>query len=132
MKYSELEFPSNRKFGFFFTFMLFIAAGYFFVSEHIITAYVFIALAAMFLIITIVNADILFFLNKLWMQFGYLIGMIISPIILAIIFFALVTPYSLVMRIFGRDELRLKLLKRDSYWKSREQIVPQTNFKQQF
>ena len=73
-----------------------------------------------------------FFINKLWMQFGYLIGMIISPIILAIIFFALVTPYSLVMRIFGRDELRLKLLKRDSYWKSREQIVPQTNFKQQF
>jgi len=132
MKYSELEFPSNRKFGFFFTFIFFIAAGYFFVSEHIITAYVFIALAAMFLIITIVNADILFFLNKLWMQFGYLIGMIISPIILAIIFFALVTPYSLVMRIFGRDELRLKLLKRDSYWKSREQIVPQTNFKQQF
>ena len=84
-----------------------------------------------FLIITVVNADSLLFLNKLWMKLGQLLGIIISPIILAIIFFALFTPYSLIMRLFGRDELRLKLGERESHWKSREQLMPQTNFTKQ-
>ena len=66
------------------------------------------------------------------MKFGLLLGRIVSPIILAIIFFLLITPYSLVMRFFGRDELRLKLRKRKSHWKYRNQMLSQTNFTQQF
>ena len=132
MKYTKIELPSNKKFGFFFTFVFFFAAIYFFLSESIITAYIFFSLAMAFLLITFINANALLFLNKLWMRLGQLLGMIISPIILTIIFFALFTPYGLVMRLFGRDELRLKLKKRESYWKSREQLIPQTNFKKQF
>jgi len=132
MKYTKIELPSNKKFGFFFTFVFFFAAIYFFLSESIITAYTFFSLAMAFLLITFINANALLFLNKLWMRLGQLLGMIISPIILTIIFFALFTPYGLVMRLFGRDELRLKLKKRESYWKSREQLIPQTNFKKQF
>jgi hypothetical protein len=132
MKFSELKLPSNKKFGFFFTFVFLFAASYFFLSESIITAYIFFSLAVAFLLITFINADALIFLNKLWMRLGQLLGMIISPIILAIIFFALFTPYGLVMRLFGRDELRLKLGKRESHWKPREQLMSQTNFTQQF
>ena len=132
MKSSELKLPSNKKFGFFFTFVFFFAASYFFLSESIITAYIFFSLAVAFLLITFINANALLFLNKLWMRLGQLLGMIISPIILAIIFFALFTPYSLVMRLFGRDELRLKLKKKESHWKPREQLMSQTNFKEQF
>ena len=132
MKFSELKLPSNKKFGFFFTFVFLFAASYFFLSESIITAYIFFSLAVAFLLITFINANALLFLNKLWMRLGQLLGMIISPIILAIIFFALFTPYGLVMRLFGRDELRLKLGKRESHWKPREQLMSQTNFKKQF
>jgi hypothetical protein len=130
MKHNKL--PSNKKFGFFFTFVFFVASSYFFLIDSIVTSYIFFALAVTFLLITFVNADALLSLNKLWMNFGQLIGVIISPIVIGVIFFTLCVPYGLVMRLFGRDELRLKLRKRESYWKPREQLISQTNFKQQF
>ena len=132
MNYSEIELPSNRKFGFFFTIVFIVVGSYFFLTQRITISYVFIILAGALFIITLVNDDALFSLNKLWMRFGQLIGAIISPIVLAIIFFAVITPYSLVMRLFGRDELRLKLGKREGHWKSREQTKSQTNFTKQF
>ena len=85
-----------------------------------------------FLVITLIHPNALTFLNKLWMQFGLLLGKIINPIILGIIFFILITPYSLVMRIFGRDELMLKFKNKKSHWKTREQLKSQTDFKKQF
>ena len=132
MKYKETELPSNRKFGFFFTFVFLIAASYFFLSDSILVSSAFFALAVVLLLITLFNEYVLLPLNKLWMRFGQLIGTIITPIVLGSIFFAIFTPYGLVMRLFGRDELRLKLRKRESYWKPRERFIPQTNFKKQF
>lgn len=132
MKFTETKLTSNKKFGYFFTFLFFVVAAYFFLSNGAIAAYIFLVMAITFLMITVVNADSLLFLNKLWMKLGQFLGIIISPIILAIIFFALFTPYSLIMRLFGRDELRLKLGERESHWKSREQVMPQTNFTKQF
>ena len=83
--------------------------------------------------ITVVRADILFPLNKLWMRFGLLLGKIISPIVLGIIFFALFTPVSLAMRLFGRDELRLCFKQKNSYWIPRESDPTETDaFKNQF
>ena len=132
IKYSGVELPSNKKFGFFFTLIFLIAAAYFFLNDNVIIAYIFIIFTAAFALITFVNADALLFLNKLWMRLGQFLGMIISPIILAIIFFGIFMPYSFVMRLFGRDELQLKFKKKKSYWKPRKQLMPQTNFKQQF
>lgn len=131
-KMNDLKLPSNKKFGFFFTFVFFVVAGYFFLSDAYITAFIFITIAVVFLTITLVKADYLIFLNKLWMKLGQLLGIIISPIVLAIIFFGLFTPYGLIMRLFKRDELRLKLRKRASYWKFREQLMSQINFTKQF
>ena len=132
MKYSKIELPSNRKFGFFFTFVFFIVASYFFLKNSILISYIFFALAAVLSLITFVNEHALLPLNKLWMKFGQLIGIIISPIVLGIIFFGIFTPYSLLMRLFGRDELQLKLRKRKSYWKLRGQSIPITNFRKQY
>ena len=132
MNYSEIELPSNKKVGCFFTIVFLVAASYFFITERVIISYVFIILAGTLLIITLIKDDALFLLNKLWMRFGQLIGAIISPVVLATIFFVVITPYSLVMHLFGRDELRLKLGKRSSHWKSREQIKSQTNFTKQY
>ena len=67
------------------------------------------------------------------MQFGLILGIIISPIVLGVIFFGLFTPYSLVMKLFGRDELRIKLLERSSHWKERSKDESKTDaFKHQF
>jgi hypothetical protein len=72
MKYIKVELPSNRKFGFFFSFIFLIAASYFFLSDGILTSYVFFALAVVFLLTTFTNEDALLPLNKLWMRFGQL------------------------------------------------------------
>tara|TARA_B100001057_G_C22844239_1_gene948324 strand:- start:2110 stop:2508 length:399 start_codon:yes stop_codon:yes gene_type:complete len=132
MSISEVKLPSNKKFGFFFTIVFLFFGCYFFLTERLITFYIFIILAGTFLTITIIKDSALFYLNKIWMRFGRFIGMIISPIVLAIIFFVIITPYALVMRLFGRDELRLKIRKEGSYWKPRKQTNSQTNFTQQF
>ena len=132
MKFSELKLPSNRKFGFFFVFVFFLGASYFFLIRSISIAYALFFFGVAFLSITLINANALFPLNKLWMRFGQLLGMIINPIVLGVIFFLLITPYSLIMSLFGRDELQLKFKKKKSYWKLRKQLKSQTNFKQQF
>ena len=132
MKFSKIELPSNKKFGFFFTFVFLIVASYFFLSNSSLISYIFFGLAAVLLIITFVNERALLPLNKLWMKFGQMIGIVISPIVLGTIFFGIFTPYSFLMRLFGRDELQLKLKKRKSYWKLRNQSIPLTNFRKQF
>ena len=132
MKFSEIELPSNRKFGFFFTFVFAVVAAYFHYSANVTWASVFIATASVFLLVTLIKSDALRPLNKLWMRFGLLLGVIVSPIVLGIVFYGLITPYALIMKIFGRDELRLEVKKVQTHWKSRSQTIPQTDFTQQF
>ena len=132
MNIDELDLPSNRKFGFFFTFVFALATTYFYYSANVTWTYVFIAAALIFLLVTLVKSDILLPLNKLWMRFGFLIGMIVSPIVLGIIFFGLFTPIAMLMRLGGRDELRLKLTKRASHWILRNELIKPESFKNQF
>ena len=132
MKFSEVELPSNRKFGFFFTFLFAVAATYFFYSVKITWAYVFFALTFVFLITTLIKSDSLLPMNKLWMRFGLLLGMIVSPIILGLIFFGLFTPIAILMRLSGRDELRLKFSRKPSHWILRNEPIKSESFKNQF
>ena len=132
MRFSETELPSNRKFGFFFTFVFAAAAAYFYYSANVSWAYVFIATASIFLVITLIKIDALLPLNKLWMRFGLLLGMIVSPIVLGIIFFGLFTPTAILMRVSGRDELRLKFTQKASHWISRVELIKAESFKKQF
>ena len=133
MKFPEVELPSNRKFGIFFSVVFIIVAAifYFYFLDHSI-AFVLLIFALVTFIITYLNPNILLPLNKLWMRFGLLLGMIISPIIMGVIFFGLFTPYSIVIRIMGRDELHLKRDSKKSHWIDRCQNSPQTDFKKQF
>jgi hypothetical protein len=132
MKFSEIELPSNKKFGFFFTFVFAILAFYFLFIDSILWAQALAILAVLFLLITVTIPQVLLPLNKLWMRFGLLLGMIVSPIVLGIIFFGLVTPYGVVMGMFGRDELRLKFTKKSSHWISRSESIKSDSFKNQF
>ena len=132
MKFSEIELPSNRKFGFFFTFVFVMVAAYFHYSANVSWAYVFIAMAMIFLLVTLIKSDALLPLNKLWMRFGLLLGMIVSPIVLGVIFFGLFTPIAILMRLSGRDELRLKYAQKASHWISRGEPIKSESFKYQF
>ena len=132
MNFSEIELPSNRKFGFFFTFVFGLAAAYFYYAGNMGWAYAVVAAASMFLLLTLIKSDALLPLNKLWMRFGLLLGMIVSPIILGIIFFCLFTPIAMIMRLSGRDELRLKFTNKASYWISRDEPIKSESFKNQF
>jgi hypothetical protein len=117
MKTSELELPTNKKFGFFFTALFLIATTYFYInnaSSSVVSTLGVVGLS--FLVASLVNPDVLLPLNRLWMRFGLLLGMIISPIVMGIIFFGLFTPMSLTMRLFRRDELRLRFKYKKTHW----------------
>ena len=132
MKFSEIELPSNRRFGFFFTFVFAAAAAYFFHAASITWTYLFSSAAVLFLLVTLIKSDVLLPLNKLWMRFGLLLGMIVSPIVLGVIFFGLFTPIAMLMRLSGRDELRLKFTQKASHWISRGEPIKSESFKYQF
>jgi len=132
MKLNNPKLPSNKKFGYFFSVIFLIAATYFLYSENQSVGFVLSILALLFYITTSINAKLLIPLNKLWMSFGLLLGKIISPIVLGVIFFVLFTTYAIIMRIMGRDQLYLKQVKNKSHWKLRSNLSCKTNFKEQF
>ncbi len=134
MKFEEIQLPSNRKFGLFFAAVFAACAVYVQIksSMHLLIL-VFATLSLISLVIAIVRPDYLLPFNRLWMRLGFLIGKIVSPIIIGVIFFALITPIAVVMRFMGRDELRLKREYRESHWKQRSPTGPEpSSFKYQF
>lgn len=129
----ESNLPSNKCFGIFFSLIFLFFGGYFIYKSSYILTFISFSFTCIFLIITILRSDLLLPLNKLWMAFGMLLGKIVSPIILGIIFFGLFTPLGIFMRIIGRDELRLKPKDRTSFWKNKNATtIAAQNFKQQF
>ena len=132
MNIEDLKLPSNKKFGFFFTLVFVFVAAYFHYSANLNYAYIFIALALIFLLITLIKSEALLPFNKIWMCFGLLLGRIVSPIVLGIIFFGLFTPIAVFMRLSGRDELRLNFMQKASHWISRNQSIKTESFKNQF
>ena len=132
MKPSEIKLPSNRKFGLFFAAIFLIASFYSYYIGSEIMVYILGTICGIFLIITIVNADVLLPLNKLWMKFGILLGMIVNPIIMGIIFFGIFTPIAILMRVYGRDELCLSFKKKKTHWINRKFLKGFDLFKRQF
>ena len=133
MKYNNLILPSNKKFGYFFSFVFLIIAIYFYYIEIIIFSYAILILFFVFLFLTIFKPNLLLPLNKLWMNFGLLLSYIVSPIILGAIYFLIFTPTALITKLVGRDELNLKFTKKGSNWKNRKNDTSFLNrFKNQF
>jgi len=82
-----------------------------------------------FLIITIIRPNLFIFLNKLWIKFGILLGRIISPIVMGLIFFFVVTPIGVLVKILKKDVMGLKR-GASSYWINREDKIQ--SMKKQF
>ena len=125
----HIKISSNKNFGIvFFIFFLIISLYPLLNDNHLRIWSLIIAL--IFLILGLMNSRILTPLNKIWFRFGLLLGQLISPIIMGFIFFIVVTPIGLLMRILRKDLLGLKFNKNNSYWIKRKE--PKSLMKNQF
>ena len=125
----KLKVSSNKSFGIVF-FVFFLIISLFPLLKYGNIRIWAIIPAIIFLILGLLNSPILSPLNKIWFKFGILLGNVISPIVMGIVFFAVVTPTSLIMRMFGKNLLGLKKDNKKSYWIERSPI--KSKMKNQF
>jgi hypothetical protein len=125
---------SNRKFGFLFAVLfglLSINSAYH--NSNAMNVCGWLIASIVIVLIAFVTPGLLTPLNKAWMKLGDVMGMIVSPLVLGIIFFFLITPVAIIGRMFCRDELRLKKANVNSYWITRLPPGPAgDSFKNQF
>lgn len=127
------QLPSNRKLGWFFCVLFIAIASYlhFKKLETFVTPTA--TMAIIFAIVATTAPRLLTPLNRFWYGLGMLLGKIVSPLVLGIIFFVLITPIALFTRLLGRDELRLKKRFLESYWVVRSPPGPPSDsFKNQY
>ena len=125
----KIKISSNKSFGIVFFIFFLIVSLYPILNNSEIRLWALI-ISLIFLVLGLINSKILSPLNKLWFKFGIFLGRTISPIIMGIIFFLVVTPVGFLMRIIGKDLLNLKFNKRKSYWI--EKTDPKSKMKNQF
>jgi len=125
----NIKTSSNKSFGIVFFLVFLIVSIYPLFKEGDLRIWSLI-LCLIFLILGLINSSILTPLNKLWFKFGIILGNIVSPIVMGLVFFLVVTPTSLLMKIFRKDILHLKKNKTKSYWI--EKTGPKSKMKDQF
>jgi len=130
---SPPKLPTNPRFGWFFAAVFSTIAAYALWREWSTVSLITFIVAILFAVTTLLSPQLLAPLNRLWYGLGMLLGKIVSPIVLGTIFFVLITPISLVTRLFGRDELKMKKRNVDSYWTDRSPPGPSSeSFKNQY
>ena len=125
----EVKIGSNKSFGIVFSIFFFIIASYPLLSHNEIRLWSLI-ISIIFLVLGLLNSKLLTPLNKVWFKFGLLLSKFISPVIMGIIFFLVVTPTGLIMRLFKKDLLNLKYNKNSTYWVEKKE--PKSKMKNQF
>ena len=129
MSQNDVKIGSNKSFGIVFFIVFFLISLYPLTNQENIRVWSLI-ISLIFLILGLLNSKILNPFNKLWFKFGMILGRIISPIIMSIIFFLVVTPIALIMKLLKKDILNLKFNKTNTYWI--EKSGPKSKMKNQF
>ena len=125
----EIKISSNRSFGIVFFIVFLLIALYPLLKDNDLRIWS-LVISFIFLILGLINSKILTPLNKLWFKFGLLLGRFISPLIMGIIFFVVVTPIAIIMRLLKKDLLNLKYNKKETYWIDKS--GPKSKMKNQF
>ena len=125
----EIKISSNRSFGIVFFIFFLIVSLYPIINNDSLRVWSLIISLA-FLILALSNSEILTPLNKIWFKIGIILGKIVSPFVMGIIFFLVVTPTGLIMKLFGKDLLNLKYNSKNSYWI--EKVGSKSKMKNQF
>ena len=114
---------SNKSFGLLF-FVVFLILGLWPLKNGENLNFYFITVSIIFLILGLINSKLLSPLNKSWIKLGEILGIIIAPIVMALVYFVVLTPISIIVRIFGKDLLGLKFLKeKETYWIKRKKSL---------
>ena len=129
MKKNDIKLSSNKSFGLVF-FIVFLIIALYPLTNQEDTRIWSLFVSFIFLTLGLLNSRLLLPLNKLWFKFGIFLGNLISPIVMGIIFFLVVTPTALIMRLLGKDVLNLKKNNKNSYWIDKNNS--NNNFKKQF
>ena len=125
----EIKISSNRSFGIVFFIVFLLIALYPLLKDNDLRIWS-LVISFIFLILGLINSKILTPLNRLWFKFGLLLGKFISPLIMGIIFFFVVTPIGIIMRLLKKDLLNLKYNKKATYWIKKS--GPKRKMKNQF
>ena len=125
----DIKISSNRSFGIVFFIVFLLIATYPLLKGNDVRIWS-LSISFGFLILGLINSKILSPLNKLWFKFGIILGKIISPLIMGIIFFVVVTPIGIVMRVLKKDLLNLKYNQKETYWIKK--TGPKSKMKNQF
>ena len=114
---------SNRSFGILFFIVFLILSLWPLKNGSNINLY-FIIVSAIFLILGLINSKLLSPLNKSWIKLGEILGIVIAPIVMALVYFVILTPVSFIVRIFGKDLLGLNFVKeKETYWIERKKNI---------
>jgi len=133
MTNSKNELPLDKNFGYFFSVLFALTSIYSYWQDLKSFAVTIATISLLFVAVTFLSPKILRPLNRVWYELGVLLGKVISPIVLGVMFFVLITPIAVIARIFGRDELKIKKLFVQSYWVDRLPPAPRSDsFKNQF
>ena len=111
----EIKISSNRSFGIVFFIVFLLIATYPLLNDGHLRIWSLI-ISVIFLVLGLLNSKTLYPLNKIWFKFGIFLGKIISPLVMGLIFFTVVTPIGLFMRLLNKDLLSLKFNKKKTYW----------------
>ena len=115
----KIKIPSNKSFGIVFFVVFVVIAFYPLINQEESRLWALVT-ALIFLILGLINSSLLTPLNLLWLKFGMLLGKVVSPIIMGLVFFGVVTPTGLIMKLFNKDLLKLKRKDKKSYWIERK------------
>ena len=129
MNYKDIKIGSNRSFGVVF-FVVFLLIGLWPILKGNELRIWAIVISLIFLILGILNSKILTPFNKAWFRFGIFLGNFISPIIMGIVFFLVVTPTGLIMKLFRKDLINLRKNNSSTYWIEKKDI--KSSMKNQF
>ena len=111
---------SNRSFGILF-FLVFLGFGLWPLTKEMNPNIYLIIISVIFLFLGLLNSKLLSPLNNLWIKFGEILGKIIAPIVMAVVYFLILTPISLLVRLFGKDLIGMKFSNNiKSYWIKRK------------
>ena len=111
---------NNKSFGILFFIIFLLIALWPLINSQSIRLWA-LGIASIFLVLGIINSKILTPVKKSWIKFGEILGLIIAPMVMALVYFIFLTPISLILRLFGKDLLGIKFNKKiDSYWIKRK------------
>ena len=113
---------SSKSFGYLFFGIFLALAVWVYVKNQNLNFWL-IGTSLVFLVLTLIKSKLLDVLNDLWIKFGELLGKIVAPIVMSIVFFLIVTPIGLVLKIVKKDLLKLKFNNDKSYWVEKSKTI---------